>query len=65
VRAQKHGLGTFKSADGSRSYQGSWVNGRKEGSGLMAYGDGSTYQGNWHDDKVPPVAVCPPIPALR
>ena len=32
----------------SNMYQGSWMNGLREGSGTFTYADGSSYNGHWH-----------------
>lgn len=34
------GQGTFKCADGTRSYSGQWVNSKMQGSGTMVWSNG-------------------------
>jgi len=46
LRVQRFGKGTWIDRDGSR-YDGKWVKGRKEGSGVMTYSNGSKFSGNW------------------
>jgi hypothetical protein len=47
---QRFGKGTWIDTDGAR-YDGKWVKGRKEGSGVMTYANGSKYSGNWQRDR--------------
>jgi uncharacterized membrane protein len=42
--------GTFTWADGS-NYQGSYVNEKRNGRGILNYADGSRYEGYWKDDE--------------
>ena len=45
-----HGRGTHTWADG-RSYQGEYVNDKKDGYGVYTWADGRKYQGQWMDGK--------------
>lgn len=37
--------------------QGDWVYGKRHGYGVYYYADGSKYDGEWVDDKAPPLPV--------
>ena len=45
-----HGIGTFKWRDDSE-YEGSYVNGQKEGYGKFIYQSGKIYKGFWKEGK--------------
>ena len=46
---KRMGNGTMTYTDGSpyKSYTGSWVNGMRQGYGVMAYSNGTRYEGSW------------------
>lgn len=46
---RKSGRGSYQWAD--RSYVGSWVDGRREGFGLLRRSNGSWYRGEWKDNR--------------
>jgi hypothetical protein len=45
-----HGRGLFKWPDG-RSYEGEYVDDKKEGQGLFIWPDGRRYDGEWKEGK--------------
>ena len=51
VHLQRFGKGKLTLPDGS-SYDGEWINNRKEGKGTFIWSDGTKYSGNWMSDKV-------------
>ncbi len=50
IALQFHGYGMLTNGRGEM-YRGDWVNGKKEGKGVMTY-VGSSYDGQWKNDKV-------------
>lgn len=44
---QPHGHGTYKSADGSYSYEGNYINGKPMGKGKSTWKNGEIYEGNF------------------
>ncbi len=46
----KHGFGKEKLSKGN-SFEGNYVNGKKEGNGLLTYADGTQKKGIWKEDK--------------
>ena len=55
-----HGYGTYTWYDGRKldywnlsrnTYEGEWNNGKKHGQGTLTFSDGSSYIGEWKDDK--------------
>ena len=47
---QPHGVGHFKYRDGQREFHGRYILGQRV-EGIMKYGDGSTYKGQWYKNK--------------
>ena len=48
---ERHGKGTFTSANKKEKYIGEWKFNGRNGKGIQTYSDGSKYEGEWKDDE--------------
>jgi len=48
---KSEGFCTMYNANGSKLFEGNYVNDKRNGHGIMYYSDGSIYEGEWKDDK--------------
>jgi uncharacterized membrane protein YhaH (DUF805 family) len=48
---ERHGKGTFTSANKKEKYIGEWKFNGRNGKGIQTYSDGSKYEGQWENDK--------------
>eukprot|EP00111_Clytia_hemisphaerica_P004026 TCONS_00011537-protein len=53
LKGLRHGQGIFKCADGAKSYKGQWVEGKRNGKGILYYDAMGTsyYDGQWKDNQ--------------
>mmetsp|Transcript_71714 Transcript_71714/g.226586 ORF Transcript_71714/g.226586 Transcript_71714/m.226586 type:complete len:678 (-) Transcript_71714:106-2139(-) len=47
---KRHGHGKLSFADSGAFYEGEWVNGVRQGKGILEYSPGVFYDGEWQDD---------------